>query len=306
MTDGNNHRNNSTVMRSCFEASFSSLFDNGDIEPRISSLVLPVFQVANQWGPKQVAKLVRDVDSARRSGDLNFFGGCLVLVERERRSHRCCSLVDRNPNYYIIDGKQRIKTITMIVSVCRYYDPENESIYTDWLARDIPFGIRYRLWLDKDINQIDNGRIFEDFILTPGGIGSLFDEDQDIAYSQYVAELRKNAICIMKLLQELGKENSLEFARYMVQRCKFIAIIVPNIELALKVSCSFNLSSGIPSPALEYYRARLYERLIRNMNGWHAQLALRDWNQIEVNLGGAESMQQFLIHFCCVQLYSGR
>ncbi|KAI9135912.1 hypothetical protein BKA69DRAFT_1171173 [Paraphysoderma sedebokerense] len=254
-----------------------------------------MFQRPYQWGPEHVAKLVQDVDSARRSGEFSYFAGNIVLVESGTPG-----------DYFIIDGQQRITTIVMIVSVCRHHDPQNENIYTNWLARPQLQGITkpYRLWPDNADNQTANARLFEDNILTLGGIERLLERDEIVGGSRYVARLRQNAMRILELLQEIGQENTLEFTRYVVNQCKFFNVISKDLEVAYKVFCSINLPSGLPLARMDFYRAKLYGTLRARVGDRTAQRCLREWNDTERNVGDAEQMPRFLIHFCCVQMHS--
>ncbi|KAI9136013.1 hypothetical protein BKA69DRAFT_1129518 [Paraphysoderma sedebokerense] len=287
-----------TYLKHCFEASFSSLFLKENIGNKISSLVLPMFQRPYQWGPEHVAKLVRDIECARINKDDNYFAGNIVLVEDETPG-----------DYLIIDGQQRMTTVAMIISVCRFCDSENENKYTTWLTRDVNPKLKglakpYRFWPDNGDNPAQNIHQYEKYILDPEGLKRLFGEEEADITSKYVGRLRKNAMCIQELLEEFGQPSVFDFAQYLFHQCKFFGIIATSLEVAYKVFCSINLPSGLPLATMDYYRARLYGRLIKDMKDRPAQFLLREWNEIESNLGGAEQMQKFLLHFCCIQLCS--
>ncbi|KAI9136012.1 hypothetical protein BKA69DRAFT_1171075 [Paraphysoderma sedebokerense] len=296
MANGNMQHNNDFLERS-FETSFEGLFNN---EEGISRLVLPIFQRPYLWGPEHVGKLVKDVDSARQSGDRSYFAGNIVLVESETPG-----------DYFIIDGQQRITTVVMMISVCRHIDPEHQNIYTNWLTRQLPPQLQgiarpYRLWPDNGDDPTQNVPTrFEDYILAPRGIHHLLQQDENVDVSRYVQRLRRNVLRITEFLQDIGQVNTLDFARYMVRKCKFISVISRDLEAAYKVFCSINLPSGLPFARMDLYRANLYGTLqTGGVGDGNAQRCLRDWNDIERSVGSAVEMQRFLIHFCCVQMYS--
>ncbi|KAI9139778.1 hypothetical protein BKA69DRAFT_606765 [Paraphysoderma sedebokerense] len=68
--------------------------------------------------------------------------------------------------------------------------------------------------------------------------------------------------------------------------------------------CSINIPSGLPLSKMDYYRARICGKFRNQYDGRSSTSALRVWSDIEYKLGGAEMMQRFLVHFCCVKLYS--
>ncbi|MGE5551379.1 MAG: DUF262 domain-containing protein [Bacteroidota bacterium] len=109
---------------------------------------VPMYQRAYSWEEKQVSDLVFDLENAINNEEDEYFIGSVVLTK------------SGNGRFEIVDGQQRIATITMIVSLIRDYfygsndiERANEIESRYLLHKDL---ITLELIPKVQLNQIDN------------------------------------------------------------------------------------------------------------------------------------------------------
>ena len=69
---------------------------------------VPIYQRSYSWEDKQVQDLLNDINSAIENGESEYFLGSVVVTKKGKR-------------FEIVDGQQRIVTITMIIAAIRDY-----------------------------------------------------------------------------------------------------------------------------------------------------------------------------------------
>jgi hypothetical protein len=94
---------------------------------RASPLSVPVYQRSYAWKERHVQELLDDLASAMQNGEPEYFLGSIVLTEAQGRRQ-------------VVDGQQRLATVTMFIAAVRDYfhsndeDKKANSIEHDFLA----------------------------------------------------------------------------------------------------------------------------------------------------------------------------
>lgn len=78
--------------------------------------VIPSFQRAYTWQTENIAQLVTDLQDACHDPDTPYFLGSLILVH------------DGQTKYQVIDGQQRLISLSIIISVLRDLEDDPELV----------------------------------------------------------------------------------------------------------------------------------------------------------------------------------
>lgn len=201
--------------------------------------VIPSFQRAYTWQTENIAQLVTDLQDACHDPDTPYFLGSLILVH------------DGQTKYQVIDGQQRLISLSIIISVLRELedDPELIESLNDLIVEpgDKLRGIKAepRLKLrERDTN-------FFRMYVQEGDLEGLFDlRDNDIeSYAQ-----RNIAINTRQVFDELAKmptQDRRAFASYLVNEVTLVIVTTDDLAGAHRIFDVMNMR-GVPSPHPTY------------------------------------------------------
>jgi len=195
------------------------------------SFVIPDFQRPYSWGRDQVDELLDDLTyfafQEGDVGDLNpYFLGSIVLIEGS------------DPAAKVIDGQQRLTTLTILFAVLRELLPDlRESITKkicepgDEIEGRLP---KVRLSLRKRDQQF-----FEDYIQREGGFSKLSTEE---VLSDSQTNIRDNTLHLKKKLEETcgTKEELRKLVKYLVQKCYLVVVSTSDDESAYRIFSVLN------------------------------------------------------------------
>ncbi|NMC98414.1 MAG: DUF262 domain-containing protein, partial [Bacteroidales bacterium] len=78
---------------------------------RTDDYVIPIYQRNYEWGEPEITQLIQDiVDYLLKSKDTEYYIGSLIVYERKLGS---------DVKYEIIDGQQRLTTLTILLDVIK-------------------------------------------------------------------------------------------------------------------------------------------------------------------------------------------
>ena len=107
---------------------------------------------------------------------------------------------DRDPKSSVVDGQQRLSTLTMLFAALRAVMPEAADDITDFLYKKGKASLgeknEYRL-----IAREEDAAFFREFIQEPGGIAGLIDNTAKLEDSRL--RYRENATLLLKKANEL-------------------------------------------------------------------------------------------------------
>jgi len=231
---------------------------------------IPAYQRPYAWERTQVEELLTDLSEAMgpdTRSDGFYFLGSIVLV----KTHG-------NPESRVVDGQQRLTTLTILFSIIRDLTDDlekqgNREKYLKQVANEdegIPETLRLQL------RQKDQG-YFEKHIQTRGATNNLPSVD---GLAGAKARMVENAATIRARLDEMGEEKRSELLRFLLQNCYLVVVEVPTPTAARRIFTVLN-ARGMDLSATDILKADLLERAGEAKED---QLSQR-WEDIEVALG---------------------
>lgn len=231
---------------------------------------IPSYQRPYAWESTQVEELLADLTEAMQpaSGlDGFYFLGSVVLV----KSHSL-------PESKVIDGQQRLTTLTIIFSVLRDLTEDGEARikrerYVKQAA-DLDLGLKEKLRLQ--LRKKDQP-FFEQHVQTSGATAQLPKLD---SVDGSKARIVENASIIRKRLVEMGEDGRSDLIRFLLQSCYLVVVEVPTDNAARRIFTVLN-ARGLDLTATDILKAELIERAGEDNE---AKLAER-WENHEAALG---------------------
>ena len=195
---------------------------------------IPLYQRPYAWEIEQADALLEDLlgflgDSNEPIDELNpYFLGSIVLIKS-----------DNSPEAEVVDGQQRLTTLTILLSVLREVIPEEVAkeltayLYElGSLVKNTPN--RYRLTLrDRD------AKFFRDCIQDEGGLSKLCGL-KDAVLSDSQAHIRDNALHLLARLQQLPKEQAFRLTQFIITGCLLVVVSTPDMDSAYRIFSVLN------------------------------------------------------------------
>lgn len=211
---------------------------------------IPIYQRPYQWTEENCEKLLDDLffnyEDDRES---DYFCGSLVLVKSDPNS--------KTETYDIVDGQQRLSTFILLAKVLA-----DLYIYNG-------LGLEYLEYLQESWED----RHTERKRLSFNTIGSNaeydfqdalehFNDSQASKNKNNKNNYLKNAVCLKDYLREKEIENINKFIEWLYFNVKFITIICPNIDKALRIFNVLN-ARGLPLNATDIFKGELLKELAK-------------------------------------------
>ncbi|MGN8461016.1 DUF262 domain-containing protein [Helicobacter pylori] len=211
---------------------------------------IPIYQRPYQWTEENCEKLLDDLffnyEDDRES---DYFCGSLVLVKSDPNS--------KTETYDIVDGQQRLSTFILLAKVLadlyiyNGLDPEYlEYLQESWKDR---YTERKRL----SFNTIGSNAE-DDFAYAL----EHFNDSQASKNKNNKNNYLKNAICLKNYLEKKEIKNINDFIEWLYSNVKFITIICPNIDKALRIFNVLN-ARGLPLNATDIFKGELLKELAK-------------------------------------------
>jgi hypothetical protein len=242
----------------------------GAIFSDIYELEIPPFQRPYDWEMEHARALLLDLVDALDNQETNgglYFLGSLVLVKTP----------DKPPSK-VIDGQQRLTTLTILLSVLRDLTKDEkiqfrrrEYVYqepnTDRGTKE-----RYRLLLRERDREF-----FAKFIQHPGATNNLPDTSKLEGSPKLIAE---NARFFRSQLDGMPEERKDALIAFIVQHCYMVVVSVSTAEAAKRIFTVLN-TRGRDLTATDILKAELLDRAERDKE---PALAER-WEEVERAVG---------------------
>ncbi|WRB38915.1 DUF262 domain-containing protein [Helicobacter pylori] len=211
---------------------------------------IPIYQRPYQWTEENCEKLLDDLFfNYEDDGESDYFCGSLVLVKSDPNS--------KTETYDIVDGQQRLSTFILLAKVLadlyiyNGLDPEYlEYLQESWKDR---YTERKRLSFNTIGSNAEYD--FQDAL-------EHFNDSQASKNKNNKNNYLKNAICLKDYLREKEIENINKFIEYLYSNVKFITIICPNIDKALRIFNVLN-TRGLPLNATDIFKGELLKELAK-------------------------------------------
>ncbi|WP_101006839.1 DUF262 domain-containing protein [Helicobacter pylori] len=207
---------------------------------------IPIYQRPYQWTEENCEKLLDDLfEDYEEDRESDYFCGSLVLVKSDPNS--------KTETYDIVDGQQRLSTFILLAKVLAdlyndCLDPKNlEHLQESWKDRHTE---RKRLSFNTIGSNAEYD--FQDAL-------DFFDDSHHVSKNDENNYL-KNAVCLKDYLREKEIENINKFIEWLYSNVKFITIICPNIDKALRIFNVLN-ARGLPLHATDIFKGELLKKL---------------------------------------------
>ncbi|MFP6178047.1 DUF262 domain-containing protein [Helicobacter pylori] len=210
---------------------------------------IPIYQRPYQWTEENCEKLLDDLffnyEDDRKS---DYFCGSLVLIAISEDS--------KAKTYDVVDGQQRLSTFILLAKVLatlysERLDPEyQEFLQASWKDRHTE---RKRLSFNTIGSNAEYD--FQDAL-------EHFNDSQASKNKNNKNNYLKNAICLKGYLKEKEIENINDFIEWLYSNVKFITIICPNIDKALRIFNVLN-TRGLALNATDIFKGELLKELAK-------------------------------------------
>ncbi len=209
---------------------------------------IPIYQRPYQWTEENCEKLLDDLfEDYEENRKSDYFCGSLVLVKSDPDS--------KTETYDVVDGQQRLSTFILLAKVLA-------DLYNDCLdSKNLEY--LQESWKDRhterkrlSFNTIGSNAEydFQDAL-------DFFDDPHHVSKNDENNYL-KNAICLKNYLEKKEIENIDNFIDWLYSNVKFITIICPSIDKALRIFNVLN-ARGLPLNATDIFKGELLKELAK-------------------------------------------
>ncbi len=255
----------------------------GEVFSERYSFEAPPFQRQYAWTNEHARELLDDLLGCLGSTDENvddldpYFLGSIVLIKGDR------------PDAQIVDGQQRLITLTILLAVLRSLVPAEfvpsltHRIHepADPLNR---IAARYRLCP----KERDTG-FFQQYVQSEGGITRLNGQlHVDLSESQ--RNMRDNALLYLRELGKLAPDLQLRLAQFVIQRCLLIVVTTPDLDSAYRIFSVLN-DRGLDLTTADILKAEVIGQIPAILQQQYNER----WEDLEEKLG-ARDFSDFFAH----------
>ena len=242
---------------------------------------IPGYQRPYAWTTQQAGDLLDDLLSFMRSQSSKisemspYFLGSVVLIKSEA-----------SPTADVVDGQQRLTTLTLLLSALRAHLPEQrakEITSLIYQAGSVISGTedRFRLML-----RARDREFFQDFVQRESGFSRLIEGTNLLTDSQ--SRIRDNAKLFHERFQSLAADELIALAQFIVTRCFLVVVSTPDLDAAYRIFSVMN-SRGLDLSATDILKADIIGGIPENERDTYTQ----KWEEIEESLGRDDFVDLF-------------
>ncbi len=222
---------------------------------------IPIYQRPYQWTKENCEKLLDDLfEDYEKDRESDYFCGSLVLVKSDPNS--------KTETYDIVDGQQRLSTFILLAKVLAtlYSDLDTknqEFLQASWSDRHENREKKKKKRLDFDLVGSSAKKDFQDALDFFDNLDASKGKDsKSNDPSKGKNSYLKNAICLKNYLKEKEIEDINKFIKWLYFNVKFITIICPNIDKALRIFNVLN-TRGLALNATDIFKGELLKELAK-------------------------------------------
>lgn len=234
---------------------------------------IPGYQRPYAWTSEQSEELLDDLitalgDSSEKIDQINpYFLGSIVLIKGNNRDAD------------VVDGQQRLTTITILLSVLRTLVPPDFACGITlrlFQPEDLFAGIekQYRLTLrDRDI------KFFRDYIQDENGINKLkILSSNGLSDSQ--RNIKDNANKLLSKLEKISEPQLIRLGQFIATRCLLVVVTTPDSDSAYRIFSVMN-DRGLDLSPTDILKADI----IGQISEPQQELYTSQWEDTEEKLG---------------------
>jgi len=243
---------------------------------------IPSYQRPYAWTIDQASELFTDLqsfldDDSKAVDEINpYFLGSIVLIKN-----------DEYPDADIVDGQQRLVTLTILLSALRQAVPAAYEI-TKYIYEkgDLIEGTpnRYRLKVrDRDED------FFRRYVQDESGLSELLTlNPAQLNDSQ--RNIQANAKYFARTLDTLSEAERIRFLQYMMKRCFLVVVSTPDLDSAYRIFSVLN-SRGLDLELSDLLKSEIIGGISKGRQARYTDI----WEEEEEELG-RERFQELFAH----------
>ena len=246
------------------ESSVRAIFAPGE------RLQMPPYQRSYSWETREANELLGDLIDSVKTGTPHFVGAIVLIHGAE------------NGVLEIVDGQQRLTTLTILLAVLRDLEPDKaraamlHALIADEARPMLGEGANWRLTL----NHMD-GPFFRESIQTPGATRNL---DKEPGESESQARMVRNAAAFAKRIESMSDDTRRALADVVMNRCALVRVVVGEKDQGFKVFRVLNTRGKEPD-AHDIIKTELFQRA--KFTDEEASTYAERWSEHEAALGGS-------------------
>lgn len=245
---------------------------------------IPDYQRPYSWTKEQAGELFNDILDAMRDNKSNpntdglYFLGSIVLIKADRES-----------NSDVVDGQQRLTTLTILFSALRetltkFSEEPKEYLYRKGVpSRNIPNQYRLRV-IDEDAT------FFRESIQEEGGIRNLIETTEKLKDSRL--RYKENAALFIEELEKLNEDERIDLWTFLGDSCSMVVISTPNLDAAYRIFSILN-NRGLDLSPTDILKAEILGDIRKHHGDDISKQYAGKWNSIERDLGRDNYVELF-------------
>lgn len=250
---------------------------------------VPDYQRPYAWTTEQTNELFSDLhgamqDAQRSPSHSQYFLGSIVLIKK-----------DGVPKSLIVDGQQRLTTLTILFAALRAEMPDVADQITDFLYRRgkslLGESNEYRLSVrDEDAD------FFRKHIQESGGIEALVTNRERLADSRL--RFRENATALLQSVRSLTQAERAKLFKFIATECSLVVISTCDLEAAYRIFSVLN-DRGLDLAPIDILKADILGAIRREIGDVGSHAYADRWSEIESRLG-REAFGELFAHIRAV------
>ena len=230
-------------------------------------MAMPPYQRSYSWEASEAQALLSDLHDASESGDSHFIGAIVLVKEASGR-------------YLIVDGQQRLTTLTILLSVLRDTETDAQRIEQihSMIADDQTenSGPKWRI----SLNHIDGPYLREAIQYR----GAALKKDVEPNDSESQRRMTRNLENFIKTVRSMSPEAQRELADTIKDRILLVKVIVEDWDGGYNVFRVLNTRGKAPNTH-DIIKTDLLENA--NLTPEEADAYSREWSEHESKLSGS-------------------
>ena len=238
---------------------------------------VPRYQRPYAWEEEQVDELLDDLLAAmERDPDAPYFLGSIVLIK------------DENPRSQIVDGQQRLTTLTMLMCVLRdLASPESKSNFDHIIVQKgkpiLGIEDEYRVTL----RELDRD-FFRTNVQASDDLAVVLEKDPLIFKTDSQRQIYANIKRLRQTLSHYNEEERFKFASFIGQKCFLVIVSTSDIDSAYRIFSVMN-DRGLDLSPTDILKAEIIGGIPEDSQSAYAS----KWEETEVDLGRDEFRDLF-------------
>ena len=231
---------------------------------------IPIYQRPYAWTTEQVEELLDDLTNAMdRDSEAPYFLGSIVIIKH-----------DGGTASQVVDGQQRLTTLTLLLCVLRYLSGDPETIKgLDRRIREVGDVLsntedRFRLSLRERDREF-----FKNNVQDGGSLDHFLGSDT-VNFSDSQKQILENAKYLCAVLGQHNEERRRALATYITQHCELVVVSASDGKSAHRIFAVMN-DRGLDLSPTDILKPEVLDKVPRGLQEAYAD----KWEGIEAELG---------------------